>query len=143
MKRTLPTEEELLRRMHDGELENIKDFVPHNSATDVLETDEGFWKSLGGFDGLLREHQNAVCFVQLCQLYVRDSKMDKRGVDYVASRSFAISFLRKTSLPEQAIRVFWRRMPHFCARWSAYLYWEAATYTQMLNLEYGNGLLTA
>lgn len=141
-KRTLPTNEELQRRIHKGELDSLKDFTPHNAATDVLKTDKHFWECMGGYRGLLRKRENAVFCVQFCQRYVLDSKMDKKDVDYVSRRSFQIAFLIMASIPEQAFRLIWWGMPHYCARWIAYLYWEAATYTQMLNLEYGSGQLT-
>lgn len=144
MKRILPpTEEEILSRIHKGELANLKEFLPHNNELDILEGDSHFYECAGGFMGLLRKRGNAVCFVQLCQLYVRDSKMDTQDVEYVSRRAFAIGFLILASIPEQAIRLFWRSMPHFCARWASYLYWEAATHTRMLTLEYGTGQLIA
>lgn len=141
IKRIRPTNEELLDRIHKGELDKLKDFTPHNSNRDVLETDELFWECMGGYRGLLRKRENAVCFVQLGQGYVIDSNMDKRDVEYLSRRSFAIGFLNIASIPEEAIRLIWWGMPHFCARWIAHLYWEAATQTRMLNLEYGTGHL--
>ena len=136
-----PTNEEILNRINKGELENLKGFTPHNTAKDVLETDQRFWECTGGYRGLLRKRENAVCCVHLCQRYVLESNMDKRDVKYVSRRSFTIAFLILASIPEQAVRLIWWGMPHFCARWIAYLYWEAATQTRMLNLEYGTGYL--
>jgi hypothetical protein len=141
-RRILPlTREIILSRIHKGELDRLKDFMPHNNMVDILKTDARFYECIGGFEGLLRERDNAVCCVQLCQLYVLESRMDRVDVEYVSRRSFAIGFLILASLPEQFIRLFWRSMPHFCARWISYLYWEAATQTRMLNLEYGTGQL--
>lgn len=135
--RTLPTEQEILNRIHKGELDSLENFTPHNAARDVLKTDQRFWECMGGFRGLQRKRENAVCCVQLCQRYVLDSKMDKRDVDYVSRRSLAISFLVLASIPEEFARLFWWKMPHFRARWVAHLYFELATYTNMLNVEFG------
>lgn len=142
MRRILPPTEHMICRLHNGELKALAEFMPHNNAPDVLEEDKRFYECAGGFKGLLRKRSNAVCFVQLGQRYVLDFKMDKQDVDYLSRRAFAIGFLVIGSIPEQGIRLFWRRMPHFCARWACYLYWEAATQMRMLNLEYGSGHLT-
>lgn len=141
MLRTLPTTEEILDRIHKGELDSLKGFIPHNAAKDVLKTDKCFWECSGGFRGLQRKRENAVCCVQLCQRYVLDSNMDKRDVDYVSRRSFVIAFLVQAAIAEQAFRLVWWGMPHFCARWLSYLYWDLATQTNMLNLEYGTANL--
>lgn len=133
--------EEIKGRIQPGELDEIEDFIPHNSTRDVLKNDVRFYKCSGGFKGLRKKRRNAVCFVQLGQSYVRDANMDRQDVEYLSRRAFAIGFLMLASIPEQTIRLFWRSMPHFCARWASYLYWEAATQVEMLNLEYGTGQL--
>ena len=142
MRRILPsTQEEIINRLYKGELERIREFFPHNNAIDILKTDPEYWRCVGGFKGIIRERENAVCCVQLCQAYVRDSNMDKQDVEYVSRRSFAIGFLVLASIPEQLIRLIWWGMPHFCGRWISYLYWELATHTSSLHLEYGTGKL--
>jgi hypothetical protein len=142
MHRTLPTEEEILCKLHDGELKNIGDFMPRNTTVSVLESDAQFWNYMGRWKGLLRKRRNAVNFVHLGQWYVLDSNMDKQDVEYFSKRALLIGFLILSSIPEQAVRLVWRGMPHFCARYIACLYFEAATQMQMLNLEYGTGSLT-
>lgn len=145
-KRIIPTREEILNRIHKGELDSLIEFTPHNATRDVLKTDKPFWECMGGFRGLRRKRENAVCCVQLCQRYVIDANMDKQDVEYASQRSFTIAFLRIASIPEQGVRLimhalFRWSMPHFCARWIAHLYFELATYTQGLNLDYGGELL--
>lgn len=142
IRRIVPkTEEEILNKIHKGELDELKEFLPHNNALDVLEGDPRFWECTGGLTGLLRKRQNVVCFVQLCQRYVLDSKMPKQDVEYVSRRAFTIGFLIMGSVAEEFVRLIWWRMPHFCGRWAVYLYWEATKETLMLNLEYGTGHL--
>lgn len=141
-RRAQRTTEDILSRIHKGEMDGIKEFMPHDNIIDIFKTDERFYRCSGGFKGLLWKRENAVCFVQLGESYVRDANMDKQDVEYFSERAFAIGFFILASMLEEVIRLFWTNMPHFCARWASYLYWEAATQIRMLNLEYGTGQLS-
>lgn len=141
-RRKLPPTGDLISRLHKGELLQIQGFIPHQRETDFFKTDELFWKQSDGFHGLLRRRRNAVNFIQLCQRFVLDYNLDKRNVDYLAQRAFAIKFLALGSIAEVPFRLFWKRMPHLCAMTAAYVYWEADTRIRNLHRECGIGILT-
>jgi len=142
-KRTLPTTEELLRRLHPDPLKGLDAFLPYNPIKYLfkkfMDSDEEFYRVFGGYSGFVRKLQDAVCYVQLCQQLHRNNGMPWVKFGIVLRKAFFMLFAILLSIPEEAFRVLFHRLPHFCARWMAQLYYDLSIEAENLNLEYGNG----
>lgn len=138
-RRRLPPLEEILKRIHQGELDGLDNFLPVNPADGFLETDKSFWMLSKGRKGLKRRKENAVCWVQACQVLHLNSEMPREDLGYMTTRSLLISFFTRCDVVESFFRLFIRSLPHVCARIATYLYWEMERRAQILNLTFGIG----
>lgn len=136
-KRIIPTIEELICKLHPGELDAISHFVSSNPIKALVESDLEFYRAFGGYEGFFRKLQDAVCFVQLCQQLHRNNGMPWVELGIVLRKAFFMLFAIFLSIPEAALRILIRRLPHLCARWMAQLYYDLSIEAENLNLEYG------
>lgn len=145
MYRTLPTTDELLRRLLPDQMKPLQDLIPHDPIRDLLDSDLPFWDLSGGYEGLWKRRANAICYIQLCQRLELEHKMPKEDVRYVSRRAFWQAFFTVACIPEGFVRIFFRivsrgslNVPHACARWATYFYWELSNRAETLNLQFGN-----
>lgn len=123
--RKLPSKEKLIAKLRHIDSSKIGEFIPRNPDDDFIENDARFWELFGGRVGLNDRANNAVCLVQLSQHKLKDHEVPKGASDYLATRAVLIIWCVRIDVIEDVIRkLFLPKLPHICARFAAYLYWD-------------------
>lgn len=134
-KRQLPPIDELFKRIRA--VNSLAQRVHSNPIKELLESDKVFWNSFGRKQGLIDRHNNAVCYVQICQHLAKHEGMPKRAVRLVSRRAFWMKIFILFSVLEQVTRLIFKNLPHFCARCINHLYDELSAQADGLIAEYG------
>lgn len=135
--RTLPTTEELLRRLHPDALKGLEGYLPYKPIRGLLESDKEFWRISGRYRGLKERVENAVCFVQLAQKLERDHRMPRSAVRCIFVKAVWQLMFSLGSPLEEIVRLFIWPMPHFCSRIATHFYWELSNTAESLNAQFG------
>src|SRR5258708_1711922 len=90
MKRTLPTTEELIRKIYPEENESFSNQHSDDPIKGIVESDAKWWEDSGGYQGLFLQLRSAVCFVQLCQRLYQKTRMPMAEFAIVARKAFLL-----------------------------------------------------